>query len=1436
MCCPLFGVTVSVDPICTEGGTVVWSEQSVSNGVSVLRLEACPDEGYVFNGWMVDGEVVDWKDDFRRLVCPSVTVASNAVVRASFLDAADDFFEFDFSNDLSYFPVGEEVSVELSVDSASFPDLTFNGLPPGLAFSPRTLRIEGTPTTPGLYTIIVSGKNGSGRTFGQIISAEVSNIQGQVLTGTNVTLPIGEYWFSEFTDLFAITSNDYRTIVSVTGYPSGLTWKRDWELLYGTPSRSGVWTIKGTVILSSGKTDTATFLLRVTPPDPGDYGVDIGAVEDLEVGDCLESRMGMLGSFAAKTGIVSVSGLPHGLFVETWTEGGVKYFGAVGTVTEAGVYTVRIKVQYQDGDKYKTVTTEREVIVSERPSSYLKVASRNPSLGTVSGGGAFVSTVARTVTARAAKGAVFAGWYDEYGEPFDFGPGVDYRKPTVTFPVGTDFTFMSLYAEFVAVDDDRQIAVDGLSESRYGFHPESYWEESFTVDSLSLPVLRFKGLPVGVAVSAGMGGDYRFVFDPENASRTPMPGRYDVTMTAVNQSKATVTENFRVVVENLHDDRILVDDDYGAYKPGYEISPIDLSQAVDFQRGETLVVSGLPKGLTFNKTANEKKGIAANTVTGTPTAPGEYTLAFTARVVAEMTTNGAGRVSTIYTTAKATAYLTILPYPELAVGLDNESMVAGNSVTGAGNYKPGAKVTLKAKSAPGWVFAGWRGLEGVDELVAKDPSYAMVTGTNDTCLVADFVPIAQDTLFVTRPEPSSDGFDLVWRAGEELSGTLSEGSVRRLIETISYPTITVSGLPKGVKFSGSTFLLSGKPQSPGVYVVTVTARNLGGYSFIRFLNVAVRDANGALPSVKPLDATADVDFTPLSGLMAGTHYDGAVTRLEVGPQRDSLSWVKKVTVTGVPKGLTATVQYAEGGAVVVFSGTTAGASRQTMTLSVTYMNGATAKSSCVCMVEDQRSRYLAVICGQPTCGKVSGGNAVYAAGATVKLTASPAAQQVFTRWLQRVDDMEMRPFTALTACDGVDVRTAAVSFPMRPDDFGGDFALYADFAPKTSDGIVGIQMESNSWIVDPNEASAFLFAVESLSLPKVTVMGLPKGVTVDAARGKLVYTPVNSVKSGIYPVKISAQNASGGRSSTALLEVCILNRTSPVIEGLDSDMDAYRLWTGVMVDPQNIVPRVPDGWTLSVKDLPTGMTWKNGVLSGVPTKAGVSTLTFTATMGSGALKRTEVATIMVQVETLPIAATGTFNGIVHDEQTGVVYGTITATATASGRLSVKIVTAGESASFTANAWDCRDENGRVSVAVQAKSGQSVEMSLDAAAVWTDWGLTGVCQMSDGRTYGIRAQRNSYGAKDGVIAAREAVSALVGTYPLGSLTLSIAGTGVAKVVGRYEGQSISGSTVVLFDSGFCVKFVKKIGKIGIFELNVRFDDGGAVREWTAEIHE
>ncbi|MBR3923238.1 MAG: InlB B-repeat-containing protein, partial [Kiritimatiellae bacterium] len=241
----------------------------------------------------------------------------------------------------------------------------------------------------------------------------------------------------------------------------------------------------------------------------------------------------------------------------------------------------------------------------------------------------------------------------------------------------------------------------------------------------------------------------------------------------------------------------------------------------------TVKVTGLPAGLKFTTKDVLKKGskteveYPANTIYGTPTKSGVYTV-----------------VATVTTAGKKTAICsqTIIVRKSGEKVVVAECDVAGGKVTGGGVYAEGKKVALKATANKGFVFAGWYEDEAFtttcDSTVVdyRTASYAYTMGDEDKTFYARFIPAVEDSLL-----------DLTVN-GKTVPTTFTISEYAQLkfdVDSLSLPKISVKGLPAGMKFTAKPIYkkgskteievpantIYGAPTKPELKTVTVSISN-----------------------------------------------------------------------------------------------------------------------------------------------------------------------------------------------------------------------------------------------------------------------------------------------------------------------------------------------------------------------------------------------------------------------------------------------------------------------------------------------------------------------------------------------------------------------------------------------------------------------------------
>lgn len=374
------------------------------------------------------------------------------------------------------------------------------------------------------------------------------------------------------------------------------------------------------------------------------------------------------GDGSSSYGIQSISGLPPGLKVvkETETSGSYTYYyySIEGVPTTPGWYTVTINAKDYEGKACKLV---KRVPVFDMPDEWIdvEVAEGCEAMGTASGGGLVTAGKTFTITATPKAGYAFAGWYRQdwsfenmsevlvpvtnmsYNTAWKF---YDWRDPSQVWmndarcpwqfvakfipkAEATGETIVSV-TSYETCDEMAGGEVHKLAEPvplegfNWVIQPASSGYEGdvldleLSFDAATLPKVTISGLPKGFdATHIGplWGGQGFLEFDNGvDASSGPEPGDYPVTLTIVNQG-VTTKVNFTITIGQYHSWEM----DQAGLQTAYSVDvgetsddwltalgiTGDLTSGRDEWGGSwTWSVTGLPKGLSFNKTTGKITG------------------------------------------------------------------------------------------------------------------------------------------------------------------------------------------------------------------------------------------------------------------------------------------------------------------------------------------------------------------------------------------------------------------------------------------------------------------------------------------------------------------------------------------------------------------------------------------------------------------------------------------------------------------------------------------------------------------------------------------------------------------------------------------------------------------------------------------------------------
>jgi hypothetical protein len=346
----------------------------------------------------------------------------------------------------------------------------------------------------------------------------------------------------EVSELELVDDSKSYVTASVSGLPTGVKFNAKTLAFSGRPTKPGVYFVKVTAKNASGYQWAETLEMRVS--DREDKRIDFSGLP--ESGAKGESYFGKIAADGFKT--LSASGLPAGLKFDSMTG------DVTGVPTKGGHFTVTATATYADRTKAvatRLVTVSPVVAPDPKPTAYypLTAISSDEDAGTTSGTGVYADGKKASVSAKPAKGRVFAGWYRDAGlsEPMVFASG-DYRKSSQSVVVPE---VRYLYARFVDATEKADPVAD-LEATGPGFSAENGFEwrvgvavpdgDGVSFASASLPAASAAKLPPGVKFDAAK---CRFTGVPTKA------GPYTATVTVKNASKSTSTLPIPIDVKPL---------------------------------------------------------------------------------------------------------------------------------------------------------------------------------------------------------------------------------------------------------------------------------------------------------------------------------------------------------------------------------------------------------------------------------------------------------------------------------------------------------------------------------------------------------------------------------------------------------------------------------------------------------------------------------------------------------------------------------------------------------------------------------------------------------------------------------------------------------------------------------------------------------------------
>ncbi len=643
-----------------------------------------------------------------------------------------------------------------------------------------------------------------------------------------------------------------------------------------------------------------------------------------------------------------------------------------------------------------------------------------------------------------------------------------------------------------------------------------------------------------------------------------------------------------------------------------------------------------------------------------------------------------------------------------------------------------------------------------------------------------------------------------------------DGSVETKLEVYTnfasdeLPKVSILGLPSGVKFNAKTMGISGKVAKPGDYSFTVKAE------YVKVKKTVTKTFLLKVPNLTTdMFISAGLDSDEVYDLWLGRPPEISAVVAEIIRK----GW--KLSISGLPPGITFDVKNGilkgiatkEGQYTVYFTATKGNEKEiATATFEVSFPE--------LWIDVDEWYDYDDGWDDYEEWGEGTvKGEGRYQPGKKVSLKATPSKGCVFVGWY---DDGYWGDDWGLISKD------MAYSYVM-PDE---DIFLTAVFATAEQDKrSLKVNLEDKATAADGTFTYNLGECVESLSQPKLAVLGLPAGLKYDTKTNTITG---KAKKPGVYTVTVKLTNTTVKKAIEKKFTIEVPNLIAAngyFIDYLYNDVgEKYMLSVGITNIDEFLPSLKLNSATakLAVSGLPSGLKYdaKTGRITGIATKPGTYTVTLTVTDG----KAKYISTITVEVESLPEFLVGTYTGLigrdvyVEEDDPWMAYGMANVTVAANGKITAKMTLPCGAYSFSAAGWDSV-EDGVYSAVMRTKNGEKFELVIDSGRNWMEGTKDSRLWIHGYEEFQVPLWRNEHG-KDGNIefdpyeivsdikALKKVAFRIVGSKEDGyqampieigdrsaNMTISFDTRGGVKYAGNFDGVRVNGSTFLCVDSGY-----------------------------------
>jgi Putative Ig domain len=241
--------------------------------------------------------------------------------------------------------VGVTFNATLNVSGGTAPytfSISWGGLPPGLALSPKTGTISGQATKAGTYNFGVHVTDSSDQRGGHPFLITVVKAASVAVAVTPATATVASGMSTQFTALVTNTSNVAVTWSASSGTVSGTG-------LYQAPTVSANTTATVRATSTADPTKSGTASVTVTPPPPHPIIITTTSLSSATAGTAYSNTLTATGGTTPYTWTLSSGSLPTGIALQS--PGSLS-----GTTSQTGQFSITVEVT----DSSSTKQTDSE--------------------------------------------------------------------------------------------------------------------------------------------------------------------------------------------------------------------------------------------------------------------------------------------------------------------------------------------------------------------------------------------------------------------------------------------------------------------------------------------------------------------------------------------------------------------------------------------------------------------------------------------------------------------------------------------------------------------------------------------------------------------------------------------------------------------------------------------------------------------------------------------------------------------------------------------------------------------------------------------------------------------------------------------------------------------------------------------------------------------